>query len=101
MRMRCLLCVCGMVALVSAPAFAGLQEGVRIEANGEVIDVEIGHLVPCVLDWNEDGKKDLLVGQFKGGQIALYLNEGTDAAPVFGASTYLHAGAQLIHLSAG
>ncbi len=50
-------------------AFAALRDGVRIEADSEVIDVKIGHLVPCATDWNNDGKKDLIVGQFDGGRI--------------------------------
>ena len=37
------------------------------------------------MDWNNDGKKDLLLGKWQStaGQVRLYLNVGTDAAPVF------------------
>jgi len=87
--------------LLGYTAFAAMQEGVRLEADGEVIDVEIGHLVPYATDWNADGKKDLIVGQFSGGRIRLYLNQGTDKAPVFKAFTYLSAGGQEIRLPAG
>jgi hypothetical protein len=34
------------------------------------------------VDWNKDGKKDLLVGE-REGHIRIYLNKGTDAAPFF------------------
>jgi len=78
-----------------------LGPGVKLLANGKPIDVEIGHLVPTVMDWNGDGKKDLIVGQFSNGGIRLYLNEGTDAEPQFGAFTYLQAGGKTIKLSAG
>ncbi len=37
---------------------------------------------PAVTDWNGDGKKDLLVGNLTG-NILIYLNQGTDAAPDF------------------
>ncbi|RJP73432.1 MAG: T9SS C-terminal target domain-containing protein [Candidatus Zixiibacteriota bacterium] len=37
---------------------------------------------PCIDDWNGDGRKDLLVGAIDG-RVWLYLNEGTNAAPVF------------------
>ena len=86
------------------PAVAGepkLGEGVKLEAAGEPIDVEIGHLVPRACDWNNDGRKDLIVGQFKDGAIRLYLNEGTNAAPVFGESSLLQAGGKPIKLDAG
>ena len=92
-----------VVVLGLAPLWvgAGLREGVKLEADGEVIDVEVGHLVPCALDWNGDGNKDLIVGQFSGGRIRLYLNQGTDAKPEFGASTFLKAGGKEIRLDAG
>jgi hypothetical protein len=86
------------------PAAAGgakLAKGVKLEAAGEPIDIEVGHLVPRACDWNNDGKKDLIVGQFRNGAVRLYLNEGTDAAPVFGESSLLHAGGKPIKLDAG
>ena len=80
---------------------AAMREGVRLEADGKPIDVDIGHLVPTVTDWNGDGRKDLIFGQFVGGKIGLYLNRGTDAAPVFGDLEYLCAGGAEISLPAG
>lgn len=47
------------------------------------INVEIGHAAPNVLDVNRDGKKDLLVGQFGGGKLRIYTNQGTETEPVF------------------
>ena len=43
---------------------------------------------PYVVDWNADGRKDLLVGDHDG-FIYIYLNEGTAAAPAFGRATRL------------
>lgn len=88
-------------ALAVGAAGAEFQEGIPLKAGGEVIDVTQGHLMPTVMDWNDDGKKDLVVGQFKGGRIRLYLNEGSDAAPAFGASKFLEAGGAEIRLPAG
>ena len=34
------------------------------------------------MDWNNDGRKDLLIGEGDG-QVRIYLNTGTDAGPVF------------------
>lgn len=39
--------------------------------------------VPFVADWNNDGRKDLLVGQ-DDGTVKLFLNTGLEAAPAFG-----------------
>jgi len=102
MRSHLLLAIAAFwVALSCMTASAAFQEGVRLEADGKVIDVEIGHLVPCVMDWNDDGRKDLIAGQFSGGTIRLYLNEGTDSAPVLEELGFLQAGGKEIHLPAG
>ena len=84
--------------LDDSSAFAA---GVTLKAGGETIDVEVGHLVPCAVDWNNDGKKDLVVGQFAQGAIRLYLNAGTDTKPEFRDFTLLEAGGKPIKLDAG
>ena len=61
-----------------------LGSGSNIEAGGVPINVG-GRAAPAVDDWNGDGKKDLLVGNFDG-NIKIFLNEGTDTAPVFNSS---------------
>jgi len=43
------------------------------------------------VDWNNDGKKDLVTGTYPG-QILLFLNQGTDAAPVFNSTAYIQVG---------
>jgi hypothetical protein len=88
-------------ALLCPAGFGAMKDGVRLKADGEVIDVDIGHLVPCVADWNSDGKKDLIVGQFSGGKIRLYVNQGTDSEPVFKDFEYMKAGGAEIRLPAG
>ena len=87
--------------LLCSAALADLRPGVKLKADGKVIDVEVGHLVPCVMDWNGDGKRDLIVGQFSKGKIRLYLNHGTDGSPVFKEYSFLHAGGKEISLPAG
>ena len=44
------------------------------------------------MDWNEDGKKDLIVGD-SGGQISIFLNTNTDAAPVLSSAAKVLVGA--------
>lgn len=55
-----------------------------IEADRKAISVG-GRATPIADDWNGDGRKDLLIGNFDG-YIMVYLNKGTDAAPLFGSS---------------
>ena len=88
-------------ASLASAALPELQEGVQLQAGGKAIEGEIGHLVPCVADWNGDGRKDLAVGQFMNGKINVFLNTGTDAAPVFRDSAFLQAGGAEIRLPCG
>ena len=53
-----------------------------IQANGVNIDVG-ANATPVVVDWNNDSKKDLVVGN-EDYEVRVYLNIGTDAVPVFG-----------------
>ena len=92
-----LVMLCG-AAWAAAPEF---QPGVRLQADGKNIDVRIGHLVPAVMDWNGDGKKDLIVGQFSGGRISVFLNRGSDKAPAFKDFSLLRADTREIRLPAG
>ena len=62
---------------------------------GSAIDIgDYSH--PFVDDWNEDGMKDLQVGA-SDGRVWLYINEGTNANPVFNTTQYvtLATGAQV------
>ncbi len=85
-----------LVCLGAAPE---MREGVRLQADGMDINIERGHLVPCATDWDGDGKKDLIVGQFSNGNIRLYLNHGSDAAPAFKGFSLMEAGGAEIRLS--
>ena len=53
------------------------EQPVRVEAGGAAIRVESpGYAAPCWADFDGDGKKDLLVGQFNGGKIRVFKNLG-------------------------
>ncbi len=81
-----------------------LLPGFKVQADGvEIDDHKVGHFVPTIVDWNGDGKKDMILGSFAGdpGNVRLYLNIGTDAAPKFGKATFLKAGREPIKLPGG
>ena len=53
-------------------------------ADGEPLNVGgVGYATPFVGDFDGDGKRDLLVGQFSSGKLRIYNNEGTDEQPRF------------------
>lgn len=99
------------------PAQSGkLQPPVRILAGKQPIDVTTGHAAPYVIDFDGDGVKDLLVGEFgdgkfpaaelpdalsegwkksdrfANGRLRIYRNVGTNKAPRFDGFEYLQAG---------
>lgn len=94
--------VCGQVdKSVALPAnLPVLKAGMQIRAANKPLCV--GHTAcPEVLDWNHDGKKDLLVGTFEEGKVMLFLNQGTDAAPRFDQGRALQAGGKKIGVGFG
>jgi hypothetical protein len=55
-------------------------------------NIDVGdRATPCVVDWNNDGKKDLVVGALDS-KIHIFINEGTDTAPDFRVETFAQAG---------
>jgi hypothetical protein len=87
------------VIALAATAWAGggslrLGSPVKVLDGTAPIDVEVGHATPNLLDWDGDGKRDLLVGQFGGGKVRVYRNVGTDAAPAFKGFEFVQAGAK-------
>jgi hypothetical protein len=83
---------------LSTPTFSNR---IRLKTGGVNMKVDTYTSVPCVVDWNEDGKKDLLVGCFYYGNVYLFLNSGTDTVPVFTTGTKLKADGQEISVAYG
>jgi hypothetical protein len=86
------------VLLDGAPELAA---GVYIYEGSSPISVTWGDSAPSVVDWNNDGRKDLLVGQEYNGHINLYVNVGTDTDPVFTGSSLVEASGTPITTSYG
>lgn len=75
-----------------------LAPPVRLEAGGKSIDTQTGHAAPFVCDFDGDGVKDLLVGQFgggvRGGSLLVFHNEGTNTAPKLAAGVKFKQGSK-------
>jgi hypothetical protein len=77
-----ILILTGLIPAENHTPSTELSEPIRVEAAGKPIDTtEIGHAAPFVCDFDGDGLKDLLVGQFKDGLLWIYRNEGTNSEP--------------------
>jgi hypothetical protein len=67
-----------------------------LEAGGAPIDAPGGNSAPCVVDWDGDGRFDLLVGEYEDGAVRFYRNVGAPGAPRFEAGVRLrHAEGEL------
>jgi hypothetical protein len=65
------------VCLASPPQDPPFTAPVRLTAGDELVRVEApGWAAPCWADMDRDGKKDLVVGQFKGGKMKVYRSLG-------------------------
>jgi len=88
-----ILLFAGMILTDNAPLSEELEPPVRLEAAGKSIDAAvIGHAAPYVCDFDGDGLKDLLVGQFKDGLLLIYRNEGTNSEPKLAAGVKFKEG---------
>ncbi|MCJ7674353.1 MAG: VCBS repeat-containing protein [Sedimentisphaerales bacterium] len=76
-----ILILTGLIPVENGGLSPELKPPVRLEAAGKPIDTEIGHAAPFVCDFDGDGVKDLLVGQFGDGLLWIYRNEGTNSEP--------------------
>ena len=74
-----------------APLF---DTGARVQVgpSGGKFDIAVGgRATPCLVDWNEDGLFDLLVGSIDG-KLRLYYNEGGGLPPDFRHTLYISDG---------
>jgi hypothetical protein len=77
-----------------------LSTAVAIQDGGALMVVG-SVAAPCVVDWNRDGRKDLLVADSSCGQVMIFLNEGTDRDPQFLGGTPVESDGQPIITSHG
>jgi hypothetical protein len=97
MSVLAMVCILAPLALGVTPVFSGPQ---LINDGGVPIDVGY-YGAPTMFDWNKDGAKDLVLGQFDYGKIRLYQNQGPDTAPSFNGYTFFQSGGVDITLPYG
>jgi hypothetical protein len=85
------------LALGTTPVFIGPKQ---VMDAGSPIDVGY-YGAPTMFDWNSDGAKDLILGQFDYGKVRLYLNQALDTVPEFNGFTYFQSGGGDITLPYG
>jgi hypothetical protein len=89
-----------IVPLLVYAAVPSFHAPTKIQADGADIVVD-SISDPFMVDWDGDGVKDLLVGQYTYGKVRFYKNTGTNEAPVFTFSYFLKADGVDISLSYG
>jgi hypothetical protein len=72
----------------------------RLQSSGAGIDVG-SYAAPMMVDWDSDGRQDLICGQFDFGRIRFYRNTGSDDAPEFDGFQYLLDGAEYLSVPYG
>ena len=100
MRIVALLAV-AMAAILAPATGQELDRPFRVGSSGTPIAVDQGHAAPLLFDIDGDGKRDLLVGQYGGGRLRVYLNGGSDSIPQFVEYHYLAAGDSLARVPGG
>ena len=65
-----------------------LSQPVHVQGSvDEIITEKHGYAYPALFDWNKDGLKDLLIGEFETGEtgsfLQVHLNEGSNEHPKF------------------
>ncbi len=96
--------ICILLFVAAAVTFADLpvfSSPFFVQANGVDLVVSASIPDPCVIDWDGDGLKDLVIGQFSTGKIRFYPNSGTNENPVFTTFTFIQAGGVDITMAYG
>jgi len=94
----------GAASIALAVAFQGkpaatFEPPVRLKAGDAFIDTgaDIAYSGPSVFDLDGDGKRDLLVGNFRG-HVQVFRNVGDDAARRFEAKGFLEADGKVVEI---
>ena len=95
-----------VVLLASAvPSAAQLHLGPEQLVQADAIDIDVpGYSIPSYVDWDQDGLKDLVVGEGSGTYTPLarvYLNIGTASDPQFSGFFYAQSDGENLTVPGG
>lgn len=87
-----------LLAPVSAQIHPDLHAPFKVQSGDRAIDVTDGKGIaaPFFADFDGDGRRDLLLGQFQPAKIRIYKNHGTDTAPKFEGFQWLKGDREII-----
>lgn len=74
-----------------APAYSGWSYAQAAGSDLQVDSLGCVTAGPRIVDWDADGRKDLIVSR-SDGRATLFLNSNTDASPAFDAGTFIQVG---------
>lgn len=89
--------LCASMAVAALPALSAPEP---VECGSRPLVVPL-HSSPFYGDWNGDGLRDLLVGQFQDGMVRIAVNQGSEEDPEFLSLGWLSADGQPIKLPYG
>ncbi len=96
----CIPCILLLMVIATAQLPKFEYQG-KLECDGREI-TDISWPSSGVTDWDGDGKKDLLMGEFSpSGKLRFYKNVGSNTAPEFDSYSYVKANGTDIKLSTG
>ena len=96
------LCAAILAAGAVAAKAGDLAAPVHVNADGKPLDTGgTGYAAPFMGDYDGDGVRDLLVGEFSQGRLRIYRNLGTNSEPRFGAYEWFKDGAETGRVPAG
>ncbi len=95
MSARVLHGLAATAVLASGVLAQSFEAPVQMKADGKVIVTDVGHSAPYIYDFDGDGVRDLLVGQFGSGKLRIYRNEGTNKKPKYGKLEWFKAGGKV------
>ena len=99
MRLLAVLLCAGLTALAFSQT---LRFDGPYPVNDGGVPIDVGYYgSPTIFDWDGDGARDLICGQYEYGYIRFYRNVGSDTAPEFSGYEYMQAGGSQITLPYG